>query len=110
MSYVDYRWCVAQIGGWRSDDLDKALRAQTAGDPPFYGVVMLAMQRADTFNLARLRAAFGATHDELLARYNAPGGILPSDPEGLVRRVAASLDTTPAALGRPDLGDTPSAA
>lgn len=105
MSYIDYRWCSAQIGGWRRDELDQAIKAQTQGDPPFYGVVMLAMQRADTFNLARLRASFEATYAELYARYNAPGGILPSDPDGLVRRVAAAIGTTPAALGRPDFGD-----
>lgn len=106
MSYIDYRWCMAQIGGWRRDDLDQAIKAQTQGDPPFYGVVMLAMERADTFNLARLRGAFGPTYEEMHARYHAPGGVLPTDPDGLVRRVAASIGAAPAALGRPDLGDT----
>lgn len=105
MSYIDYRWCMAQLGGWRGDPLDKALAAQTKGDPPFYGVIMLAMQRADTFNLARLRGSFGDVHEELRARYNAPGGILPSDPDGLVRRVAESLGVSAEALSRADLAD-----
>lgn len=103
MSYIAYRWCMAQLADWRADNLDRALKAQTKGDPPFYGVVMLAMQRADTVNLARLRGLFGPVYEELHARYNAPGGILATDPAGLVLRVAASLGTTPGALGRPDL-------
>lgn len=48
-------------------------------DPPFYALVMAAMRKADTFNLAALRAAFPGTYREFEARYNAPGGILPED-------------------------------
>lgn len=50
-------------------------------DPPFYALVMAAMRRADTDNAARLRAAFPEVHAELDARYNAPGGVLASDPQ-----------------------------
>ena len=50
-------------------------------DTPFYGLVMAAMLRADTDNAQRLGALFPATRRELQARYDAPGGILPSDPD-----------------------------
>jgi len=100
VTYFDYRWASAQIGGWRDDEVDQSIRAQTAGDPPFYGVVMLAMQRADSFNLARLIAAWPEVYSELDDRYNAPGAILPSDPEPLKQVVATSLGTTVEALSR----------
>ena len=45
----------------------------------FYGLIMAAMRRADTVNLAALRAAFPQVWAELDARYNAPGGVLPGD-------------------------------
>lgn len=48
-------------------------------DPPFYALIMAAMRRADTENLAQLRAAFPDTYTELEARYNAPGGLLPDE-------------------------------
>lgn len=48
-------------------------------DPPFYALIMAAMRKADTFNLAKLRAAFPDTYAEVEARYNAPGAMLPSD-------------------------------
>jgi len=90
VSYFDYRWAMAQIGGWRSDDLDDAIARQTKGDPPFYGVIMLAMQRADTFNLEHLRRAWPEVWGELHARYNAPAALLDSDPPHLRERVLAS--------------------
>jgi hypothetical protein len=51
-----------------------------ADDPPFSALIMAAMRKADSRNLAWLKAAFPDTYDELQARYNAPGGLLPSDP------------------------------
>lgn len=48
-------------------------------DPPFYALIMAAMSKADSMNAARLRIAFPAVHAEFQARYEAPGGILPSD-------------------------------
>ncbi len=48
-------------------------------DYPFYALIMAAMRKADDDNMERLRMAFPDTHAELLARYNAPGGILPGE-------------------------------
>jgi len=45
-------------------------------DYPFYALVMAAMRRADTDNLALLQKAFPLTWAELQERYNAPGGLL----------------------------------
>jgi hypothetical protein len=50
-------------------------------DTPFYALIMAAMRRADTANLALLREAWPDVWAELDARYNAPGGVLPGDPE-----------------------------
>jgi hypothetical protein len=47
---------------------------------PFYGMIQAAMRGADTDNLARLRAAFPEVYEDLKARYDAPGGVLPGDP------------------------------
>lgn len=63
MSLFDYR---------ASLDLGK-------GDPPFYALIMAALRKADTMNAAKLRRAWPEIYDEFEARYNAPGGILPSD-------------------------------
>lgn len=52
-----------------------------ADDAPFHALLMAAMRKADSTNLDRLRAAFPGIYAELLARYEAPGGALPSDPE-----------------------------
>ncbi|KWX25633.1 hypothetical protein AFM11_05250 [Mycolicibacterium wolinskyi] len=52
-----------------------------ATDPPFYSLIMAAIRKADSQNAARLRNAFPEVHDEFTARYNAPGGMLPTDPE-----------------------------
>lgn len=46
---------------------------------PFYALIQAAMRQADTGNLAQLRYAFPDVHAELTARYNAPGGLLPSE-------------------------------
>ena len=48
-------------------------------DEPFYALIMAAMRRADTTNQRKLWSAFPDTWDELSERYNAPGGLLPSD-------------------------------
>lgn len=55
----------------------------TKTSPPFYALIMAAMRKADTFNLAQLRAAFPETYREFDERYNAPGGILAGDVEVL---------------------------
>jgi len=43
---------------------------------PFYALIMAAMRRADTENLAKLQAVWPDVWAELDARYNAPGGLL----------------------------------
>lgn len=48
-------------------------------DPPFYGLIMAAMSKADTMNAARLRSAFPEVWAECEARYNARGGVLADD-------------------------------
>jgi hypothetical protein len=48
-------------------------------DAPFYALVMAAMRAADEENLRRLRLGFEDVWQELQARYNAPGGVLPGE-------------------------------
>ena len=48
-------------------------------DLPFYALIMAAMRKADTRNLAALKVVFPETAAELFARYNAPGGRLAGD-------------------------------
>lgn len=88
MSWIDYRWSRAQLGAKldRENEADRVVLA-TEGDPPFYGIIMLAMGRADTLNLAHLKAAWPAVWDEALARYWAPFGLLETDPEPLKAKV-----------------------
>jgi hypothetical protein len=61
------------------------------GDPSFYGLVMAAMRKADTRNAAILRGAFPEVWADLQARYEAPGGILPTDSTALRKRVLGEL-------------------
>lgn len=49
-------------------------------DEPFYALIMAAMRQADSDNLVWLKRAFPETWLELEARYNAPGGMLATDP------------------------------
>ncbi len=87
MSYIDYAWARAQRSGWGDSEADKQVQAITTGDPPFYGVVMLAMMRADSINAAKLRAAWPHVWDECQARYDSPGALLDSDPAPLRAKV-----------------------
>lgn len=48
-------------------------------DDDFYAILSLLMRNADTYNADRLRAAYPLVWDDLKARYNAPGGVLPDD-------------------------------
>jgi hypothetical protein len=59
MSYYDYR----------------ASLQLAAEDPPFYALIMAAMRKADTDNLAKLQIAFPETWRELSARYHSRGEI-----------------------------------
>lgn len=56
----------------------RASQQISATDPPFYALIMAAIRKADTFNMARLRSAFPEVYAEFEARYNAPGGMLPA--------------------------------
>lgn len=56
-------------------------------DPSFYGLVMAAMRKGDTRNAEILRRAFPAVWADLQARYDAPGGVLATDPAGLRARI-----------------------
>jgi hypothetical protein len=45
-------------------------------DPPFYALIMAAMQRADTTNQQALSQAFPTVWSELIERHHSPGGLL----------------------------------
>jgi len=62
-------------------------------DVDFYALVIAAMMRADTVNAAKLRAAFPELWGETQARYDAPGGLLPS--ETMTEGMTAWLDSRP---------------
>ena len=48
-------------------------------DHSFYALIMAAMAKADNENLSKLQAAWPDVWDEVSARYNAPGGLMPSE-------------------------------
>jgi hypothetical protein len=48
-------------------------------DYPFYALLMAAMRQADSDNLELLRRAFPTVFHELIERYNASNGKIPSD-------------------------------
>jgi hypothetical protein len=50
-------------------------------NPSSAALIMAALRKADTDNAALLRRTFPDICAEAQARYDAPGGILPSDPE-----------------------------
>jgi hypothetical protein len=49
-------------------------------DYPFYALIQAAMRKADRTDHAKLAYAFPEVAEELQARYDAPGGVLPTDP------------------------------
>jgi hypothetical protein len=53
--------------------------AQQLPTTPVDALLMAAIMRADSGNLAKLRAAFPELVDETSARYTAPGGRLPHE-------------------------------
>lgn len=57
-------------------------RELAESEPPFAALIMAALRKADSYNAYALRSAFPAICEELQARYDAPGGVLPSDPPG----------------------------
>lgn len=48
-------------------------------DYPFASLIMAAMSKADSTNIAKLESVFPEIYDEARARYNAPGGMLESE-------------------------------
>lgn len=48
----------------------------SANDPSFYALIQAAMRKADTTNLEMLKQCWPETYQELVRRYNAPGGTL----------------------------------
>lgn len=52
-----------------------------APDVSFAALIMAAMRKADSGNAEILRAMWPATWEELRARYDAPGGVLPGEEE-----------------------------
>lgn len=54
----------------------KCSQAISAGDPPFYALIMAAMRQGDSDNVLRLKMAWPHVWEELQERYNAPGGLL----------------------------------
>lgn len=59
-------------------DYEASQRIEMEGYP-FYALIMAAMRQADTNNVETLRAGWPRVWEELQARYNAPGGILPGE-------------------------------
>lgn len=55
--------------------------AITRDDPSFSALIMAAMRKADTRHLEALKAAFPDIWAEIEARYAAPAGRLPGEPE-----------------------------
>jgi len=50
-----------------------------ATSPSFYGLLAALVRKADTDNLDKIKAAWPGFVEEFMARYNAPGGDLPTD-------------------------------
>lgn len=48
-------------------------------DHPVDALLMAAMRKSDSYNLARFEAAFPELLAEMKQRYNAPGGVIPED-------------------------------
>lgn len=51
-------------------------------DIPFYALIAGAMRKASSENITKLREMFPGIYDDLLARYNARGSVLPDDKFG----------------------------
>ena len=57
----------------------------------FYALLMAAMRKADTPNTVKLQAAWPEVWADLQERYDAPGGVLDSDPAGVKMQVWGTL-------------------
>lgn len=69
-------------------------RALERLDPPWYAMLMTLMRRADSTNLDKLRAAWPDVWRELLARHNAPGGLIEGDTEDPEAVARATVDAS----------------
>jgi len=49
------------------------------GNPPFYALLMAAMRLADDVNILKLKLVFPEVWEELQARYDSPGDLLPDE-------------------------------
>ena len=59
-------------------DYHESLRLSDS-DPPFASLIMSAIRKADSTNIAILRSSFPEIWRELEARYDAPDGVLPGE-------------------------------
>ncbi len=70
-------------------------------DIEFYAVLQCAMRMADSYNVERLETAFPSTWKDLQDRYNAPGGMLPTE-DAALEESKALTDAMKKALEIPD--------
>lgn len=74
----------------REYEISREVNGQADWGEDFYALVMVLMQRADTDNQAKLKAAWPDVWAELEQRYNAPGGLLvgesKAEAEGVLER------------------------
>lgn len=54
-------------------------RELSAKDASFAALIMAAIRKADSFNALALSETFPEIAEELQARYDAPGGVLPGE-------------------------------
>lgn len=62
---------------------------------PFYALIMAAYRQADSDNQRKLFRAFPDVVEELISRYNAPGGVLETD---IIKLPGGSLEMKPIAV------------
>src|SRR5450756_495887 len=72
-----------------------ASRNLEAEQYPFYALIMTAMRQADTHNQMLLETVFPGVWQELRARYDAPGGVLPTDVPALIDIEVRELSIDP---------------
>jgi len=64
-------------------DYSHSIEISATIEPSFATLIMCAMRKADSDNVELLRACWPEIWDECYARYNSPGGRLPSERGGL---------------------------
>jgi hypothetical protein len=79
-------------------------RRIAAEDPAFDALIFAAIRRADSFNMAKIEAAWPGLVAEAQARYDTPGALLPGEEVRInVQRPApepVSIDITPEEVQR----------